>query len=345
MNEAAFHLTEQGTLPGVPEAIPAAMPIFIEPMKAVLVEKAFSHAEWLFETKWDGVRAVCFIENGVGRLMSRNQLDITARYPELELLAEWVNASQAVIDGEIVSLDEEGLPSFQRLQARLGLEQRSEIVALAKSHPVVYYAFDLLYYNGFNLMPAELLHRKSLLEEIIEINDILRYSEHVVEDGTSFYQRMRRAGMEGMIAKYGASAYLQKRSDRWLKVKTQQRQEVVIGGYTKPQGGRRYFGALVVGLYDRGDLQYVGHVRGGFNAEMLKNTYQVLKSRRTSRSPFASTPRTNQPVQWVEPHLVGDVKFTEWTRDRRLRQPIFLGLRDDKEPAECVFESPVQPDI
>jgi bifunctional non-homologous end joining protein LigD len=314
------------------------MPEVIEPMSATLVDESFSHPEWLFESKWDGVRAICFVEDGKVSFFSRNEKEMSFRYPELAHIGQAVNAEQAILDGEIVALNEKGLPSFQLLQSRVGLKNKREIERLGDEHPVVYTVFDLLYYNGFNLMPAQLVHRKTLLGEIVEPNDRLRYSDHVLGSGEEFFEKARKTGLEGIIAKHQGSPYVQARSSDWLKIKTLQRQEVVIAGYTEPRGARPLFGALVVGLYRNSELHYVGHVGGGFDHRSLEQVYSLMQPLKTGHSPFAVEPRTNEPVQWVRPALVCEVKFSEWTSDEHLRQPIFLGLRDDKEPAQCVFE-------
>lgn len=336
---ADVYLTPERTLPTVPGAQPAAMPDVVEPMLATLVDEPFSKPEWLYESKWDGVRAICFIKEGRARFVSRNGKEIGFRYPELAGLPERIHAGQAILDGEIVALDEKGQPSFQLLQSRVGLKNEKEIKRLASEHSVVYYVFDLLYYNGFDLRPAALLHRKALLEEIIEPNRVLNYSKHTTGNGNEAYERAKREGLEGIVAKHQASPYVQGRSNNWLKIKTVLRQEVVIGGYTQPRGTRELFGALVVGLYRRnGKLYYVGHVGGGFNHETLQQVYQAMQPLKIDRSPFAQKPETNEPVQWIKPALVCEVKFSQWTADEHLRQPIFVGLRDDKEPVECTFE-------
>lgn len=226
------------------------------------------------------------------------------------------------------------------LQQRIGLNDAGEIARLANQTPVVYYVFDLLYYNGFNLMGAELIHRKALLKEIIEQNEFFRYSDHVIGDGEKLFQKASKLQLEGIIAKQQSSLYLQKRTRDWLKIKTVLRQEVVIGGYTEPKGSRIRFGSLVVGLYRDGQLSYVGHVGGGFNERSLKQVYTLMQPLKQSRSAFAAVPKTNDKVQWIKPALVCEVKFSEWTSDGMMRQPIFMGLRDDKQPAQCVMEIP-----
>ncbi|HZQ10395.1 MAG TPA: non-homologous end-joining DNA ligase [Anaerolineae bacterium] len=316
----------------------AKMPSMIEPMLATLVNKPFVDADWIFETKWDGVRAVCFIENGKMRLVSRSQQDITFRYPELKDIPKSVRADRAILDGEIVVLDEKGVARFQLLQQRIGIVEEADIRERAKQYQIIYYVFDLLHYDDYNLMPADLIDRKKLLKAILKTGHSIQFSKHTVRDGIKALKAAERKRTEGIVAKHKRSPYVQRRSSRWLKIKTMLRQEVVIGGYTQPKGSREYFGALVVGLYRGNELQYVGNVGGGFNRKSLKQMYDLLQKYKTKRSPFADGTQPNERVQWVEPKLVGEVKFAEWTSDKRMRMPIFMGLRDDKDPKQVHFE-------
>lgn len=320
----------------------AEMPQVIKPMLATLVDAPFSDPDWLFETKWDGVRAVCFLDHGKARFISRNQNELTGQYPELADISQSLSGSRAILDGEIVALDEQGVSRFQLLQPRLGRKNQAEIARLAGSTRLAYYVFDLLYLDDFDLMGCPLVDRKAQLEAIIKSGKNIRYSDHIVEHGEALYQEVAKVPLEGVVAKRLASTYAQKRSRDWLKIKTIQESEVVIGGYTEPRHSRSYFGALVVGLYERGQLDYVAHIGGGFNERSLAQLYQLLQPLRTSKCPFVEKPLTNEPVQWVTPKLVAQVKFAEWTSERRLRQPIFLGLRDDKLATEVTFESTQQ---
>lgn len=316
----------------------SAMPKKIEPMLATLVNKPFVDAEWLFETKWDGVRALCFIQGGTARLVSRSQQDITFRYPELEGLPKWVNAERAILDGEIVVRDEKGAARFQLLQQRIGVVEKADIVERAAQSPAMYCVFDLLYFDEFDLMPAALVDRKKLLKAILKNGRSVKFSAHTTRDGKKAFAAAARKQLEGIVAKHKTSPYVQRRSSRWLKIKTELRQEVVIGGYTEPKGSREHFGALAVGLYRDGELHYVGSVGGGFNRKSLAQMYKRLQALETKRSPFAEGTQPNEHVRWVEPKLVGEVKFAEWTADKRMRQPIFMGLRDDKDPRQVRFE-------
>jgi bifunctional non-homologous end joining protein LigD len=314
----------------------ARMPEVIRPMLATLVDEPFSDPEWIFETKWDGFRSVCFISRGKARFVSRNQIEMTPQYPELVKVPHQIDAKQAILDGEIVALDEHGMPRFQLLQNKLRI--RSGSYAKATKAQLVYFVFDLLYYDGYDLMNCAVVERKTLLETILRPAAFVKYSDHVQADGEQFYREIEKFHLEGMIAKRAASKYVQKRTADWLKVKTVRRSEVVIGGYTQPRGARSHFGSLVCGLYRGQDLRYVAHVGGGFNERTLTSIHKLMQPLKTNRSPFANTPKTNEPVQWLKPKLVAEVKFSEWTADERMRHPIFLGLREDKKPQDCKFE-------
>lgn len=316
----------------------AAMPSAIIPMLATLVDGPFSDPDWLFETKWDGVRAICFLDNGKARFISRNQNELTIQYPELADIGKSISGRRAILDGEIVALDEQGVSRFQLLQPRLGRKNQTEIARLAAHTRLAYYVFDLLYLDGLNLMGCPLVDRKTQLEAIIKPGKNIRYSDHIIEHGKELYREVAKIPLEGVVAKLMSSTYVQRRSRDWLKIKTIQESEFVIGGYTKPRNSRSYFGALVMGLYERGQLHYVGHIGGGFNEKSLAQVYELLQPLKISKCPFAEKPLTNEPVQWVKPQLMAQVKFAEWTADRRLRQPIFLGMRDDKKATEATFE-------
>lgn len=328
----------------VPETIcdaarKAAMPAVIKPMLATLVDEAFSDPDWLFETKWDGVRAICFITSGKARFISRNQIEMTSQYPELADIVQSVLGSSVILDGEIVALDEKGVSRFQLLQPRLGRKNAGDIKRLAATTRIAFYVFDLLHLDGFDLMGCKLIDRKTALEGILKPSrNNIRYSDHIIGEGEKLFEEVAKVPLEGMIAKRLESTYLQRRSADWLKIKTIQQSEVVIGGYTEPRNSREYFGALVVGLYRDGKLHYVAHTGGGFNHQTLAQTYRLMQPLKTKDCPFVNKPKTNEPVQWVKPRLVAQVKFSEWTADEKMRHPVFLGLRQDKKPEECVFE-------
>ena len=314
------------------------MPAVIKPMLATLVDRPFSDPKWLFETKWDGVRAVCFLKKGKARFISRNQLEMTGQYPELAGIAASIKATNAILDGEIVALDEHGVSRFQLLQRRLGRKDAGEIGRLASTTRLAYYVFDVLHLDGLDLTTCNLLERKTILETILKPSKNVRFSDHIIGAGEQLFEVIAKVPLEGMIAKRLESTYVQKRSADWLKIKTTLESEVVVGGYTQPRNSRSFFGALVVGLYQDGELHYVAHTGGGFNQKTLEHVYKLMQPLKTSASPFVDPPKTNEPVQWIKPKLVAQVKFSEWTADRRMRHPIFLGMRTDKKPLECTFE-------
>jgi DNA ligase D-like protein (predicted ligase)/DNA ligase D-like protein (predicted polymerase)/DNA ligase D-like protein (predicted 3'-phosphoesterase) len=319
-------------------AKPSQMPTINKPMLATLVDRPFNDPQWLFETKWDGVRALCYVKELQLRLVTRNGKEVAFRYPELAGIAAALSAREAVLDGEIVTLDARGNSVFQWLQSRIGLKGVADIAQEAREHPATYYAFDLLYCDGYDLRHTPLSERKKLLADILRPSARLRLSAHVVGKGEQRFHQVAQQHLEGIIAKHAASPYQEGRSKYWLKIKTVLRQEVVIAGYTAPRGSRALFGALVVGLYEGRQLRYVGHVGGGFDSQSLQQVYDQLQPLRTARAAFADPPATNEPVQWLKPRLVCEVKFAEWTAAGLMRQPIFTGLRDDKRPEECRVE-------
>ena len=299
-------------------------------MLATLVDEPFSDPDWIFETKWDGFRSVCFVRDGKARFVSRNQIEMTAQYPELANIAKQVKAKEAILDGEICALDSRGIPRFQLLQRKGSVN--------AQRPPIVYFVFDLLYVDGFDLTGCAVVERKAKLAEILQPSSVIQLSEHIEGEGKAFFREIEKFRLEGMMAKRAESKYVQKRSSDWLKIKTVLRQEVVIAGYTQPRGTRSYFGSLVCGLYRGDELHYVAHIGGGFNEKLLASIYKLMQPLKTGKSSFVSAPKTNEPVQWLKPKLVAEVKFSEWTADNRLRQPIFIGLREDKDPKDCRFE-------
>ena len=319
------------------------MPRTVHPMLATLVDGPFDDKEWLFEIKWDGYRAVAFMENKKVRLVSRNQNEFT-EYPELAELPRFVKAKTAVLDGEIVALDEEGKASFSLMQQRNSRFSRRTL--RKDDFPILYYAFDLIYLDGYSLERVGLEQRKDLLKEIIVENPILRFSDHHLERGTALYEAAKQKQLEGIVAKRRASCYIQKRSREWLKMKVTQQQECVIGGYTDPRGSREHFGSLVLGLYDEKDrLIPVGQAGTGFSEDTHLEMWKKLQKLQTNRSPFFGKPDSPRQVHFVKPELVAQIKFTEWTHEGegggyRMRAPVYMGLRTDKKPNECRFERP-----
>jgi bifunctional non-homologous end joining protein LigD len=333
-------------LRGVPGAVKAPMPSVIHPMLATLVDKPFDDDRWLFEIKWDGYRAVAFLEDGNIRLVSRNQNDLTREYPELRGLAGQIRAHNAILDGEIVALDEQGRASFSLMQQRTGFREPGRRGDHDPSIPILYYAFDLLYLDGYSLFEVALEQRKELLRGVAAAGDILRYSDHHVGQGTALFHAAEHKGLEGIIAKLRSGHYIQKRSREWLKMKITQRQECVIGGYTDPKGSREHFGSVILGLYDdKGRLIHVGQAGSGFTEASHADMWRRLQELKTSRSPFHGEVRTGRGMHWVKPELVAEIKFTEWTHETeegglKMRAPVYEGLRFDKKPRECVFTEP-----
>jgi bifunctional non-homologous end joining protein LigD len=331
----------------LPGAEQKAMPTLIHPMLATPTAKAFDDPDWLFEIKWDGYRAVAFIAEGRARLVSRNQNDLTAQFPELGSLPQFVKAERAILDGEIVALDDEGRSSFSLMQQRTGFHPGKRRLQRRESVPVIYYAFDLLYLDGLDLRRIALEERKRLLQERIKASPVIQFSDHYAEKGLAFFEAAKQRGLEGIVAKKRSSAYEEKRSRNWLKIKITQRQECVIGGYTDPEGSREYFGALVLGLYDKlGRLIHVGQVGTGFDQKTLKEIFARMQPLKTKQNPFHGEIGGLRKVQFVRPELVAEIKFGEWTHESaeggmKLRAPVFMGLRSDKSAEECRLDEAV----
>ena len=333
------------------KALPGAeqrpMPMVIHPMLATPTEKAFDNPDWLFEIKWDGYRAIAFIEGGRVRLMSRTQNDLTAQFPELGGLPRFVKAGRAILDGEIVALDEEGRPSFSLMQQRTGFRAGKRRMPRREGVPVIYYAFDLLYLDGLDLRRVALEQRKQLLQETIVVGGVIQFSDHYAEKGLDLFEAAKQRGLEGILAKKRRGVYEEKRSRDWLKIKITQRQECVVGGYTDPEGSREYFGALVLSLYDKkGRLIHVGQVGTGFDHKTLKEMFARLQLLKTKQNPFYGEIGGLRKVHFVRPELVAEIKFAEWTHESaeggmKLRAPVFMGLRDDKSAEECRLEEAI----
>jgi bifunctional non-homologous end joining protein LigD len=321
------------------------MPTAIHPMLATSIDKPFDAPDWLFEIKWDGYRAITFIENGKARLVSRNQNDLTPRYAELKDLPNFVRAKTAILDGEVVALDDQGRASFSLMQQRTGFRPGGRRAAANADVPVLYYAFDLLYLDGYDLRKLPLEERKKKLLSIIVAGDALRYSDHYEEQGKALFKVAEQNGLEGILAKKRDSIYQERRSSEWLKIKIRHRMECVIGGYTEPEGSRAHFGSVVLGLYDKqARLIHVGQAGSGFTQKSLAEIWKLLKKLETKQNPFYGEVEALRKVYWVKPELVAEIEYTEWTDGAtggsgpKLRAPVFLGLRDDKSPKECLLE-------
>lgn len=316
-------------------------------MLATLVEEPFDDPQWLYEVKWDGYRAVAFVNDGRARLVSRNQNELTGEFPEIAQAMQDLQVENAVLDGEVVALDEEGRPSFSLMQQRTGMTRPGARGRRNTKVAIVYYAFDLLYLNGHNLMAAPLEQRKELLQHIIPADKgFLRYSDHYPEQGTALFGVARDKGLEGIVAKLRTGAYVQKRSREWLKIKITRRQECVIAGYTDPKGSRGNFGSIVLGLYDENrKLVHVGNAGSGFSESTHAALWKKLNALKTDKNPFGEKIESTRRPHWVKPELVAEIKFSEWTHEGerggiKMRAPIFQGLRVDKKSRECVFEFP-----
>lgn len=313
-------------------------PDWIQPMLATLTDEPFSDAGWIYEPKLDGVRCLAFRNDRRIRLLSRNRKTQNAYYPELVEAFGAQPARDFVVDGEVVAF-REGVTSFSRLQQRMKIVEPGE--ALRASVPVYFYAFDIVHLAGRDTMRLGVLERKALLRKALEYEDPLRFSTHRHTEGEKFLAEACRKGWEGLIAKRADSAYVERRSRDWLKLKCVARQEFVIGGWTDPQGARVGLGALLVGVYEDGELRYAGKVGTGYDEATLRDLSRRLEAIERKTCPFADQdgiPRKG--VHWARPTLVADVGFTEWTPDGRLRHPRFQGLRHDKEPRDVVRERP-----
>ncbi len=324
-------------------AVKRPMPTAIHPMLATSIDDPFDDPEWLFEIKWDGYRAIAFIAKGQVRLVSRNQNDLTAQFSELHNIPGSIKAETAILDGEIAALDEQGRSSFSLMQQRTGIRQGGRRTGSRQDMPVLYYVFDLLYLDGYDLRRVSLEQRKDVLAQITGASGPVRYSDHFSQ-GKALFAVAKQKGLEGILAKRRSSVYEERRSREWLKIKITQTVDGVIGGYTDPEGSRAYFGSIVLGLYNKtGELIHVGQAGTGFDQAMLKEIWQVLKKRETKNSPFPHGVEALRKVHWVKPELVAEIKFSEWTHETadggmKLRAPVYLRLREDKDPKECVLQ-------
>ncbi|MGB8520179.1 MAG: non-homologous end-joining DNA ligase [Candidatus Tumulicola sp.] len=317
--------------PRLPERVKRdPLPKLKSVMLATLVDAPFDDDGWLFEIKWDGYRAICTID-GKGRLslVSRNDIDLLARFPAMDGLAEAFSSVPVVVDGEIVSLDAKGRSEFQRLQEY----QQSK-------SSLTYVAFDLLYADGRDLRKTPLEERKALLERTIADENLVLYSKHVVENGTAFFDAAKKRGLEGIVGKKRSSLYQERRSRDWVKIKAQLEGEFVVGGWTDPRGSRKGFGALLLGARDGGKLRYVGSVGTGFNHKTLAALHARLVRIARKTSPFDTPVDVREATHWVKPELVVQVRYTELTRDLQLRHPAYLGERFDKPAEDVTLELP-----
>lgn len=307
------------------------------PMLATAADEPFDSPAFSYEPKWDGVRTLAFVDGGVVRLQTRNLLDCTAQYPEAHGIAEALTgAYQAIVDGEIVALDERGVPSFQKLQARMHVQDEGAIRRLRKSTPVRYHVFDLIWVDGEQISRRPLGERQRRLEEIVTPMGAIGRAEPFVGTGKALFEAVREQGLEGIVAKRLDSPYSFGRSAAWIKIKSQKTLDCVIGGWTAGQGGRQNtLGSLLLGVYDGDRLKPIGHVGTGFDERTLKDLLQKLTERESPTSPFTPVPKPNQPARWCLPELVCEVHYTELTNEGTLRHPTYRGLRPDIDPRSC----------
>ena len=316
----------------------ASMPEWIPPMLATLTDKTFDDPNWIYERKLDGERVVAYKQGAAVRLLSRNKKTLNNTYPEIADTFCEQPPAQLIVDGEVVAFSGR-VTSFERLQERMQVKDRDE--ARSSRVAVYYYAFDLLYLDGWDVTELPLLYRKRLLRSALERQDPVRYTAYRREDGTQYHHEACRKGWEGVIAKDGMAPYVRSRSTKWLKFKCVNRQEFVIAGFTEPQGERIGFGAILIGYYEDGDLHYAGKVGTGFDDDTLQRMRHQFDELEIGNCPFVEKDEAEgKGVHWMEPKLVGEVGFTEWTADGMLRHPRFLGLRDDKAPRDVHRERP-----
>jgi bifunctional non-homologous end joining protein LigD len=324
-------------------AASARLPGFVEPMKAKLVD-SIRPGDWIYEIKFDGYRALALRGGNETRVLSRNEKDLGIKFPAVKDSVDALDIRDAIIDGEIVALDDKGRSSFQALQ---GFDMGQE------RPPIVFYAFDLLQLNGQDVRNLPIEERKAKLEEVLKKPPgVIRYSASFTKDIEELLGKARELGLEGLIGKRSGSRYeAGKRTGAWVKIKLHLEQEFVIGGYTEPEGARKHFGALLVGFYEGKKLKFAGRVGTGFSEKLLRTLFSQLNGIRAAERPFFNLPAAGRShwdqglttaemkrCHWVKPTMVCQIKFTEWTRDDRLRQPVFLGIREDKNANEVIRE-------
>lgn len=320
---------------GLEGARKAPIPASLEPMLASLIGKPFSDPDWLFELKWDGMRVLAFVRDGALEFRSRRGRIVTTQFPELAVLPQKLTAKQAIVDGEVVVLDGEGRPDFGAMQQRMNVANPS--AALLAATPVVYYVFDILYCDGYDLRGVPLIERKRFLKRILLAGGPVRYSDHIVAEGEDLYRLAKERQLEGIIGKRGTSRYVSGRSTEWVKLKSTNEVEAVVGGFTAERSGRNRLGALLLGLYEGPNLRFIGRCGSGFNERFQEQMRPRIDKLVTSESPFFETPPIAEKITWVKPSLVARAKFNDWTHDKHLRAPVFLGFRTDVDPRECVM--------
>ena len=321
----------------LPSGVPASSAPLPSPMLATSVDAPFTRDGWLFELKWDGVRAVAAVDGGALRIVGRSGREETARYPELGLLVRALGGHSAVVDGEIVVLEPDGRPSFERLQSRINVSRDSDVRRGMSDNPATYVVFDILALDGRDLTSTSLRIRKKTLRDVLTAVPGIMYADHVECDGERFFAAVTAQGIEGMVGKRADSVYQPgRRSPDWVKVKAWQSQSCVVAGWTRGRGRRSaQIGALILGVYDGSELVHCGQVGTGFDERTLRMLRDRMAALTAGRSPLVAPPRTGEPATWVRPELVCEVRHAGWTRQGILRHPAYLGLRDDMEPGDC----------
>jgi bifunctional non-homologous end joining protein LigD len=331
-------------------SIPQDFPTNVKPMLATLVDKPFDSKEWVFEVKWDGIRSIFYMQKtkDILKLESRNGINITHRYPEIvdSLKSVTKCKESAILDGEIVVLNKEGYPDFGSHKERMSVNSNREISRLSKSLPATYYLFDILHLDGNNLQNRSYLDRRRILNEIIsQSNDKnskrVRVSDFIDQEGIGTFENVKKMNLEGIIAKNKFSKYFQgTRSTDWLKIKNTKTQDCVVIGYTPGEGNReKYFGSLILAVFEQGQLRFAGHTGSGFNTNQLKRAYNTIQNMRIEKSPIDHIPYTNGKPIWIKPQLVAEIKFDNWTNEKILRAPIFQRFREDKSPEDCTIQA------
>jgi DNA ligase D-like protein (predicted ligase) len=323
------------------------MTLFHErPFKPMMAKTGdpFDSDNHFFEVKWDGLRALMFVQNGKLELQNRNLRNVTASYPEIQTVAKRIKAKKVIIDGEVVVLSKKGTPDFGKLQNRFGIEDPKRVETARRANPVTYVAFDLLHLNGKDLIKDQLEKRKSALHDLIEEGPHLLYGDHIEKKGLQYYSEALKLGFEGVIGKEKHSPYLiGARSSFWTKSKGSQTLDAVVVGYTQGEGMRKAsFGSLVMAMYDdRGNLVHVGNVGGGFDDNSLLEIKPMLDKLVVKKPVITGPIEAPSPITWVKPSIVSEILYANITTDRKLRFPRFNRLRADKNPEDCRLDEDI----
>ena len=326
--------------PELKKKLKKSTPAFIRPMLATLTNDYFSSTDWIYEHKFDGVRCIVIKKGKKVTLYSRNHNLLNDEYPEIVAAFEKQQATDFVIDGEIVAINKKGVSDFQMLQGRMNLKNPHRIAHTSKLVPVYIHIFDVVYAHGYDVMHLPLLDRKKILKKLLRYTKQIKYTDHKTGDGIAYFRYACKHRWEGLIAKKADSTYVEKRSKDWLKFKCGQGQELVIGGYTEPRGMRSDFGALLVGYYQGNDFKYAGKIGTGYSDATLQELGKKMRALEVKKCPFVDYDGTGSNVHWVKPKLVAEFQFAQWTNSGKLRVGRYKGLREDKKAQDVVRESP-----